>query len=108
MPNPLSCWCIGSSQSLRVRVTLNRHKFCLPLHATAAILDTILSVGVPVNRVHSFEHFPDADDRVFYEVALSKENAYLVTGNIRHFPHTPIVVIPTEMLDILKREASRQ
>lgn len=87
---------------------LNRPKFCLPLHATAAILDTILSVGVPVNRVHSFEHFPDADDRVFYEVALSKENAYLVTGNIRHFPHTPIVVTPTKMLDILKREASRQ
>ena len=41
---------------------------------------------------------------VFYEVALSKENTYLVTGNTKHFPKKPIVVTPAEMLDILKSE----
>ena len=41
---------------------------------------------------------------VFYEVALSKEDAYLVTGNKKHFPQKPIVVTPAEMLEILQRE----
>ena len=45
--------------------------------------------------------FPDQKDVVFYEVALSKEDAYLVTGNIKHFPKKPFVVTPAEMVEIL-------
>ena len=52
-------------------------------------------------RVQSSEHFPDPTDIVFYEVAMSKEDAYLVTGNKKHFPNTPIVVTPAEMMEIL-------
>ena len=37
-------------------------------------------------------------------VALSKEDAFLVTGNKKHFHRTPIVVTPAEMLEILQRE----
>lgn len=32
------------------------------------------------------EIISDPDDVVFYEVAMSRENAYLVTGNLKHFP----------------------
>lgn len=35
---------------------------------------------------------------------IAKEDAYLVTGNSKHFPKTPIVVTPAEMLEILRRE----
>ena len=35
---------------------------------------------------------------------IAKEDAYLVTGNSKHFPKTPIVVTPVEMLEILRRE----
>lgn len=52
----------------------------------------------------SGEQFPDADDAVFYEVALSKEDSYLVTGNQRHFPKSPIVVTPAEMLQLVRKE----
>jgi hypothetical protein len=38
---------------------------------------------------------------VFYEVALSKEDSFLVTGNIRHFPKNPIVVTPAEFLKLI-------
>ena len=58
--------------------------------------------GISTERVTSFEHFPDPKDVVFYEVALSKDDAYLVTGNKKHFPQTPIVVTPAEMLEILQ------
>ena len=55
-----------------------------------------------VDRTPTEEFFLDKDDAVFYEVALSKEGAYLVTGNLKHFPKKPIVVTPAEMIKILE------
>ena len=66
------------------------------------IIGTVQKFGLNAERVYSSEHFPDSKDVVFYEVALSKDDAYLVTGNKKHFPQTPIVVTPAEMLEILK------
>lgn len=45
--------------------------------------------------------FIDPKDVVFYEVAMSKDNSYLVTGNTKHFPAVRRVVTPNEMLEIL-------
>ena len=83
---------------------LHREKFGIPEHLIKWALDTIVSNGVRGERILSDEFFPDPKDVVFYEVALSKEDAYLVTGNIKHFPKKPIVVTPAEMLEILQRE----
>ena len=50
-------------------------------------------------------HLPE--DLVFYEVVMEErkeEDAYLVTGNIRHFPTRPFIVTPREMLDIILRD----
>lgn len=81
---------------------LNRKKFRFSESLIKQYLSFFSSVGISSNRVHSAEVFPDSKDVVFYEVALSKEDAFLVTGNIKHFPKTPIVVSPAEMLKILK------
>ena len=83
---------------------LHREKFGIPEHLIKWALDTIVTNGVRGERILSDEFFPDPKDVVFYEVALSKEDAYLVTGNIKHFPKKPIVVTPAEMLEILQRE----
>ncbi len=83
---------------------LHRAKFSFPSKAVASILNLIKTIGLNSNRVSSSEDFPDSQDVVFYEVALSKEDAYLVTGNKKHFPKTPIVVTPAEMLEILQRK----
>ena len=32
---------------------------------------------------------------------LEVEDAYLVTGNIKHFPTKPFIVTPRQMLDII-------
>ncbi len=51
---------------------------------------------------------PDTKDKVFYEVAMEErklEDAYLVTGNLRHFPVKPFVVTPRQMLDIIIEDA---
>ncbi len=47
------------------------------------------------------ESFPDPKDIVFYEVKMSKDDAYLVTGNTRHFPKKPFVLTPKEMVELL-------
>ena len=83
---------------------LRRKKFGIPEHLVKWALDKIVSNGVRGERVLSDEFFPDPKDVVFYEVAMSKEDAYLVTGNTKHFPKKPIVVTPAEMLEILQRE----
>ena len=69
----------------------------------AAVLDAINEAGLSLGRSASAESFPDPKDVVFYEVTLSKEDAYLVTGNIKHFPKKPFVVTPAEMLAIIEK-----
>ena len=83
---------------------LHRKKFGIPEHLIKWVLDKIITIGVRGERMISDEFFPDPKDVVFYEVALSKEDAYLVTGNTKHFPKKPIVVTPAEMLEILRSE----
>ena len=81
---------------------LHRAKFGFPSLQVDAVLDTIQELGIVLDRTESKEEFLDPKDVVFYEVALSKEDAYLVTGNTRHFPKNPIVVTPSELLEIIR------
>ena len=81
---------------------LNRPKFKFPQKEIKKILDRVLKIGQNSSRMRTNEHFPDPKDIVFYEVAMSKEDAYLVTGNTKHFPKKPIVVTPSEMLEIME------
>lgn len=51
--------------------------------------------------------FPDPKDTVFYEVVMERrktDDAYLVTGNLKHFPVKPFVVTPRQMLDLILSE----
>ena len=79
---------------------LHRDKFHFSDERIQAVLD-LVKTGLCLDPTTSTEHFPDPDDRVFYEVALSKDGAYMVTGNLRHFPKAPIVVTPAEMIKIV-------
>jgi putative PIN family toxin of toxin-antitoxin system len=81
---------------------LHREKFHFPSESIDAIISTVQKYGISSERIASSEYFPDPKDVVFYEVALSKDDAYLVTGNTKHFPKKPIVVTPAEMMKILE------
>ena len=80
---------------------LRRTKFGLPGNLVDAIVDTIKAIGLSMDRTATNETLPDPKDLIFYEVALSKEDGWLVTGNKRHFPKSPIVVTPSEFLAIV-------
>ena len=68
----------------------------------AATVRIIRKIGVNAERLVSNTQLPDPKDLVFYEVALSSEDSYLVTGNIKHFPKEPFIVTPAEMLHIIE------
>lgn len=86
------------------RAVLSRPKFNLPERVIHDILAEIDHCGVYVDAQEVDVDLPDPKDRVFYEVVMEKRNsddAYLVTGNIRHFPERPYIVTPRQMLDII-------
>ena len=81
---------------------LQRPKFDFPDDVIKATLEAIKKGGLKSDRVASDEQLPDPKDIVFYEVALSKEDSFLVTGNLKHFPREPFVVSPAEMVEIIR------
>ena len=69
------------------RNVLSREKFHLSPEQIERAISVILDYGLFLDRTHiEGKAFPDPKDVVFYEVRMSKEDAYLVTGNIKHFP----------------------
>ena len=82
---------------------LSREKFRLPKEKVEKFIKMMKSDGISSNRRPSKEYFTDPKDIVFYEVALSKEDSFLVTGNNKHFPKVDFVVTPAEMMEIVDR-----
>ena len=85
---------------------LRRTKFNFPESTICATLEAIKAGGVKSDRISCEEQLPDPKDIVFYEVALSVEDSYLVTGNTKHFPKKPFVVTPAELLQIIDQMKS--
>lgn len=83
---------------------LIRPKFHLDEGIINEFLSEINSRGININAEKLDINFPDPKDAVFYEIVMEErktEYAYLVTGNIKHFPEKSFVVTPKQMLDII-------
>lgn len=82
---------------------LSRDKFPFRQEDVESTIDLFVKKGILIDStVPIKENYPDLDDVVFYEVAMSMDSTYLVTGNIKHFPINSMVVTPAEMVEILK------
>lgn len=84
---------------------LNRPKFPFSRERIEHVLKMIKQFGILVDPSPTGVTLPDEDDLVFYEVVMEKqdEDAYLITGNIRHFPERSFIVTPAEMMAILEK-----
>lgn len=81
---------------------LSRKKFPFSEELIDSVIQTIVLDGLCLERTKVIgEMFPDSDDIVFYEVSLSKEGSYLVTGNLKHFPQKSFVISPATMVELL-------
>ncbi len=86
---------------LEYQEVLHRDKFNLREDDILNMFDLLIDNGCWTGRRATDFPFTDADDIVFFEVAMSKEGTFLVTGNTKHFPKVPTVVTPAEMLEII-------
>lgn len=90
------------------REVLLREKFHFPAAAVYTVLESLQRWGIFIDAEKLDADLPDAKDIVFYEVVMEKRKrdfAYLVTGNIKHFPKEPFIVTPREMLEILEENS---
>lgn len=86
------------------QTVLARPKFHFTPDIIRDVLENIKKQGIYVDADSIDMELPDPKDRVFYEVVMEErktEDAYLVTGNIKHFPTKPFIVTPREMIDII-------
>lgn len=86
------------------REVLSRPKFKFPKDIIDTVVSEIERLGIYIDAPELEIELPDPKDRVFYEVVMEERNvedAYLVTGNLKHFPAEPFVVTPRQMIDII-------
>ncbi|MGN0162739.1 MAG: putative toxin-antitoxin system toxin component, PIN family [Candidatus Ornithomonoglobus sp.] len=83
-----------------------RPKFHLSGQTIDSVLNAIQQYGVEIYPSPTGEVFVDEDDLIFYEVTMEKRDndAYLVTGNQKHYPIRDFIVTPAEMMQILSEK----
>lgn len=87
---------------------LHRPRFPILSETADALISYIIEYGILATRVSFAEPMPDEDDRVFYEVTLSKEDSFLVTGNQKHYPASTRVISPAQFLEVCKQQGVKR
>ncbi len=86
---------------------LTRNDFDFEQKRVEELIQLIKTKGVFTEKEKIIESFVDKDDVVFFEIVMSARStmdAYLVTGNMKHYPVRSYVVTPREMIDIIEKE----
>ena len=90
---------------------LTRNKFDFNVNDVLKVLDRIKENGIVLKREQTLEDFVDEDDIVYYEIVMSAKNtmdAYLITGNIKHYPVRNYIVTPREMIEIIEEKSDKK
>jgi putative PIN family toxin of toxin-antitoxin system len=78
---------------------LYRPRLKIPAEDADTILEAIRQYGELVAPSPSTVALADEDDRVFYDAARTA-GAYLITGNMRHYPASSFIFTPKEFLEL--------
>ena len=78
---------------------LSRKEFGFDSETIQSLINYVRMEGEYINADLSGEHFTDEADKKFYEVYLSSEAQYLITGNGKHFPQENTIIAPRELLE---------
>ena len=87
---------------------LHRSRFSFSEERIQVFMNMIQQFGREVHPTPTGEILPDMDDLIFYEVVMEKQDhdAFLITGNIHHYPGKRFVVTPAEMMAILYQKGT--
>jgi len=80
---------------------LSRKKFGFNPAQVSRLLDDIVKTGIAVEGKQLNKNKKvNEDDRIFYDAAVEAD-AYLITGNIKHFPKESFIITPAQFLAII-------
>jgi len=82
---------------------LSRPRFDFNSEKQNSLLDGIQLAGTMEKPAKSDIPLPDESDRIFYDLA-KEVNAYLITGNKKHYPNEDFIVTPAEFLAMFENE----
>lgn len=87
-----------------IRLLCDKEKFHFKEKSIQTVLAAVKKFGMEFFPQPTGEIFVDMDDLIFYEVAMEKrdDDAYLVTGNQKHYPIRDFIVTPNEMINLLE------
>ena len=86
---------------------LSRNKFGFKDEEINNLLAIVKANAIYLERKQTIEDFVDKDDIVFFEIVMSARStmdAYLVTGNMKHYPIRSYIVTPREMIEIIDKD----
>ncbi len=103
--------CISGEVYAEYEEVIRRPRFRRDENVITAALETIREKGFWVRPTESVRSCTDPDDDIFLECAQAARAAYLVTGNLKHFPATWLdtrIVTARHFLEIMAGEAERE
>lgn len=97
--------CVSEAVLAEYREVLLRPVLAPHRQRAEQILELISDIALKVNPTKSVRACKDSDDDCFLECADAARAEYVVTGNIKHFPHSPWwntqIVTARELLNII-------
>jgi len=97
--------CFDTAILAEYEEVLTRSKFVGRIYQAdiQRFFEIMCDIGENIISTLSFVSMPDETDRKFYDVARTA-NAYLITGNKKHYPDEPFVVTPDQFLSNIMRQ----
>ncbi|HHY24791.1 MAG TPA: putative toxin-antitoxin system toxin component, PIN family [Clostridiaceae bacterium] len=92
--------CYDSRMIAEYQEVLLRPKFGFDKKAVSQVIKFVIRSGISIVPVPILNPFEDEDDKMFYEVAKTAQ-AYLITGNAKHFPKDSVIIAPHEFLNVI-------
>lgn len=86
------------------RVVLDRPKFNFKLEDVNIILQVIKVCGIQITPNPVNTQLNDIKDLPFYEIVMTENDSFLITGNLKHFPRISRIMSPREFLDFINNK----
>ena len=78
---------------------LSRPRLKIPENEIEIVFSAMKQYGERIKPLPSTDEMIDESDRIFYDAAKSA-GAYLITGNMRHYPQASFILTPKDFLEL--------
>ena len=86
---------------------LTRNKFSFDKEAVKNLLEMIGNRSRQYTPTVTHSDFSDIDDAIFYDTYIMRDDAYLITGNLKHFPKESRILSPSDMMQIINLQTNQ-